>query len=136
MAKQLKLLSQYIKDLSFENYAAQKSELPKTQPNIHVDIKIKRKNLKNGSLEVTLLILIEAKDKITKIFLIELSYSATFSIEKLENRDDEKRLAFVDCPNIMFPFVRQILFNITQNSGLAPLTLDYVDFADIFEEKN
>ena len=135
MVKKIKLLSQYIKDLSFENYAAQKRKFSNEEPEIHIDIKIKKKNLLNGPLEVTLLILLEAKNKSEKLFLLELSYAATFAINRPDNSNQNKRISFVDCPNIMFPFVQQIIFSITQTSGFPPLTLDYIDFEDLFNSK-
>ena len=135
MATKIKLISQYVKDLSFENYAAQRSEFPKEEPIVHIDIKIKRKVLKNGLLEVTLLLLLEAKNKTEKLFLIELSYAATFNVGSLKDPSEDKRVIFVDCPNIMFPFVRQILFTITLTSGFSPLTLDHIDFHELFDSQ-
>ena len=134
MEKNLQLISQYIKDLSFENYAAQNGVFSKEKPKINIDIKIQRKKLQNGFSEITLLILLEAKTKIEKVFLIELSYAATFSLKGLNNLNDEKYIFFVDCPNIIFPFARQILYNVTQNSGFPPLTLDYINFSNLFKK--
>ena len=134
MEKNLQLISQYIKDLSFENYAAQNGVFSKEKPKINIDIKIQRKKLQNGFSEITLLILLEAKTKIEKVFLIELSYAATFSLKGLNNLSDEKYIFFVDCPNIIFPFARQILYNVTQNSGFPPLTLDYINFSNLFKK--
>lgn len=134
MEKNLQLISQYIKDLSFENYAAQNGVFSKEKPKINIDIKIQRKKLQNGFSEITLLILLEAKTNIEKIFLIELSYAATFSLKGLNNLSDEKYIFFVDCPNIIFPFARQILYNVTQNSGFPPLTLDYINFSNLFKK--
>lgn len=134
MEKNLQLISQYIKDLSFENYAAQNGVFSKEKPKINIDIKVQRKKLQNGFSEITLLILLEAKTNIEKIFLIELSYAATFSLKGLNNLSDEKYIFFVDCPNIIFPFARQILYNVTQNSGFPPLTLDYINFSNLFKK--
>ena len=135
MGNKIKLISQYIKDLSFENYAAQTGSFSKEKPKISIDIKMKKKPLTNNILEVTLTLLLEAKVKTNKIFLIELSYAGTFMIQNLPNPNLNKRIAFVDCPNIIFPFIRQTVLNITQNSGYPPLVLDYVDFASLFDSE-
>ena len=135
MENKIKLISQYIKDLSFENYAAQTGSFSKEKPKISIDIKMKKKKLTNNILEVTLTLLLEAKVKTNKIFLIELSYAGTFMIQNLPNPNLNKRIAFVDCPNIIFPFIRQTVLNITQNSGFPPLILDYVDFAGLFDSE-
>ena len=130
-----KIISQYIKDLSFENYAAQAGNFSKEKPKISIDIKMKRKALTDNILEVTLILLLEANLKTNKVFLIELSYAGTFMVQNLPNQSQNKRVAFVDCPNIIFPFIRQTVLNITQSSGYPPLTLDYVDFEDIFDSE-
>ena len=91
--------------------------------------------MKQGVIEVTLLILLEAKQKEEKVFIIELSYAATFSLKDMQNSDEEKHAAFVECPNILFPFCRQIVFNIMQDSALVPISLDYVNFSYLFETK-
>ena len=135
MGNKIKLISQYIKDLSFENYAAQTGIFPKEKPKVSIDIKMKKKALDNNIFEVTLILLLEANVKTNKIFLIELSYAGTFMVQNLPNPNQDKRVAFVDCPNIIFPFIRQTVLNITQSSGFPPLTLDYVDFADLFDSK-
>ena len=135
MGNKIKLISQHIKDLSFENYAAQTGNFSKEKPEISIDIKMNRKTLANNVLEVTLVLLLEANVKTNKVFLIELSYAGTFMVKNLPNPNQNKRVAFVDCPNIIFPFIRQTVLNITQSSGFPPLTLDYVDFADIFDSE-
>jgi preprotein translocase subunit SecB len=135
LGNKIKLVSQYIKDLSFENYAAQTGNFSKEKPKISIDIKMKRKALASNTLEVTLILLLEANSKTNKIFLIELSYAGTFMVHNSPDPYQNKRMAFVDCPSIIFPFIRQTVLNITQSSGFPPLTLDYVDFADLFDSE-
>ena len=135
MGNKIKLISQYVKDLSFENYAAQTGKFSKQEPKIHIDIKMKRKTLANNNLEVTLVLFLEATVKNEKLFLIEMSYAGIFMFHNIPNPSQNKRIAFVDCPNIIFPYIRQILFNITQSSGFTPLTLDHIDFADLFDSE-
>ena len=135
MAIQSKLISQYIKDLSFENYAAQKNEFEHGKFDLNMDLNIKKKDLKSDLLEITINILLEAKLLKEKKFLIELSYASTFKKNKQKSTLDEKKFAFVDCPNIMFPFVRQIVFNISQNSGFLPINLEYINFQDLFDSQ-
>ena len=135
MAIQSKLISQYIKDLSFENYAAQKNEFEHGKFDLNMDLNIKKKDLKSDLLEITINILLEAKLLKEKKFLIELSYASTFKKNKQKSTLDEKKFAFVDCPNIMFPFVRQIIFNVSQDSGFLPINLEYINFQDLFDSQ-
>ena len=135
MAIQSKLISQYIKDLSFENYAAQKNEFGLGKFDLNMDLNIKKKDLKSDLFEITINVLLEAKLLKEKKFLIELSYASTFKKNKQKSTLDEKKFAFVDCPNIMFPFVRQIIFNVSQDSGFLPINLEYINFQDLFDSQ-
>ena len=131
----LQLVSQYIKDLSFENYAAQKNQFEKNQLDLHIDLNIKKKILKTGHIEITLIVLLEAKKAKLKKFILELSYSSTFLLGKPKTDDETRKLSFIDCPNIMFPFVRQIIFSITRDSGFKPINLEHINFEDLFYKK-
>ena len=131
-AKPVTFLSQYIKDLSFENYAAQSLQLNNEKLDYNIDLNIKRKYVATEILEVTLLLLLEASFEKHKKFILELTYAATFSFDSQKNKEEQKRLAFIDCPTMMFPYLRQIVFNISRDSGYPPVNLDHINFKDIF----
>ncbi len=136
MVEQFKPISQYIKDLSFENYAAQKNEFDQNKLDLNIDLNIKTKNLKADLIEITLVILLEANVKNTKTFIIELSYASTFFFDQSLTKNERRKISLVDCPNLMFPFVRQIIFNITRDSGFLPINLEYINFLELFNAQN
>ncbi len=136
MVKPLKPLSQYVKDLSFENYAAQKNQFKPEKLDLNIDVNIKKKALKKDLLEITLVILLEAKGISEKKFVIELSYASTFLLKPTLTPSEEKEFAFINCPTIMFPFVREIIYNISRNSGFLPINLDFIDFYAHFNSNN
>ena len=136
MVEQFKPISQYIKDLSFENYAAQKNEFDQNKLDLNIDLNIKTKNLKADLIEITLVILLEATVKNTKTFIVELSYASTFFFDQSLTKNEKRKLSLVDCPNLMFPFVRQIIFNITRDSGFLPINLEYINFLELFNAQN
>ena len=132
MVKTLKPVSQYVKDLSFENYAAQKNQFKPEKLDLNIDLNIKKKALKKDLLEITIVILLEARGIKEKKFVIELSYASTFLLESTFTSSEEKEFAFINCPTIMFPFVREIIYNISRNSGFLPINLEYIDFYSHF----
>ena len=136
MISKLKFISQYIKDLSFENYAAQSNQFNNQKLNLNLDLNIKKKNLDNKLVEITLVILLEAKNQHTNVFIVELSFASTFILPVKNTEEENKQCSFIDCPNIMFPFIRQIIFNITQNSGFVPVNLDYINFSELYHSHN
>ena len=135
MVTKLKPLTQYIKDLSFENYAAQKNKFESSKLDVNLNLNIKQKQLKIDLLEITIVLLLEAKKLDEKKFIIELSYASTFLIDNTITALDKKKLSFVDCPNIMFPFIRQIIFNISRDSGFLPINLELINFHELFHSQ-
>ena len=130
--KNIKLIGQYIKDLSFENFAAQSGTLSRERKNIDMDLNLSRKKLNDNVFEVTLNFLVDANISNKKIFLLELSYASLYEIRELSKKEELKKTLLVDCPNIMFPFLRQIVFNITRESGLSPVNLDFINFDSLY----
>ena len=72
MVTKLKPITQYIKDLSFENYAAQKNEFETSKLDVNLDLNIKKQQLNNNLIEITILALLEAKKFEKKKFIIEV----------------------------------------------------------------
>ncbi len=132
MLSKLKPISQYIKDLSFENYAAQNGIFSQKKPELHLDLNIRKKVLNHDHTEITLITLIKASTDNKKIFVLELTYSSTFLIPTQTISEDDRKITFIECPKIMFPFIRQIVFNITRDSGFPPINLDFIDFNELF----
>ena len=130
--KRFIVLSQYLKDLSFENYAAQINKFDKSKLSFQIDMNIAHKDINIDVIETTLTFFLEANIKKEKQFVIELTYSTVFKFEALQNQEEKKKMAFTDCPSTMFPFLRQIVFNISRDSGFPPVNLDYIDFQDVF----
>ena len=135
MVTKLKPLTQYIKDLSFENFAAQKNEFISRKLDVHLDLNIKKKQIKNELIEITIVFLIEATKQDEKKFIIELSYASTFLIDKNISSFDKNKVSFVDCPTMMFPFVRQIIFNISRDSGFLPINLEPINFHELYHSQ-
>ena len=128
-------ISQYIKDLSFENFAAQNNKFTRDKLDLYVNLNIERKSINDNLTEVTVITLVEAKNREDKIFLIELSYSSVFSFNKTSTKNELKRIIFIECPSLMFPFIRQIIFSISRDSGFLPINLDPVDFTKLYQSQ-
>ncbi len=128
-------LSQYIKDLSFENPNAPESVSGKgPQPSIKLDFNVSVKPLAETDVEVELRIeaRTEQQDKI--LFNIDLIYAGVF---RLRNVPPELKqpIVLIECPRLLFPFARQIISDITQTGGFPPLLLDPVDFTRLYHER-
>jgi len=131
---QLGVLTQYIKDLSFENPNAPASlSQQDKQPEISIQINVGATNL--GATDFEVLLAIEGKamnaDKV--LFAFELSYAGVFRIENVP-QDSLHPFVMIECPRLLFPFAREIIATATRNGGFPPLMLDPVDFVSLYRQ--
>jgi len=131
-----KIISQYIKDLSFENPKgpfpfAKKEE----RPAISVTVYVKANATSNENIyEVILSIKVSATHQDNDVFLIDLIYQGVFEIENLTD-DIKEAYLLVECPRILFPFARRIIYDLHADGGLPPLLLDTVNFAELYKNR-
>lgn len=133
---QVRVLGQFIKDLSFENPNLEKvmagpGEDPKLQVNINVG---GRRMGQPHVFESTIEFNAQAASNIGVIYELELLYGGLFRIENIPEQALEPFL-LINCPTLMFPFVRRLVADITREAGYPPLLLDPVDFAGLFVQR-
>lgn len=125
--------AQYIKDLSFENPLMPKGLMDlKEAPKIAVSIDVKSNLLQKNVHEVNLLITTKAGNNNKTLFIIELSYCGIFTINASKKELD--RVLMVYCPNILFPYARRVISDITRDGNLPPVMLEPFDFNSLFEK--
>jgi preprotein translocase subunit SecB len=133
----VQVIAQYIRDLSFENVAAQKGLTGDGQPDIQVQVNLdaRKRNVEN-QYEVSTKLKIEAKTKADAqmIFLMELDYTGVFQIE---NVPDEQMHPFllIECPRLVFPFVRRVVSDVSRDGGFPPLNLEQIDFVALYRNE-
>ena len=131
-APTLKVLAQYIKDFSFENPNAPHSLTQRDKgPNININVNVNANPLNENDYDVNLSINAEAKDGDTVVFNAELIYGGLFRLRNIPKHLLQPVL-FVDCPTLLFPFVRRMLADLVRDGGFPPLLLDPIDFASLY----
>lgn len=131
----LRILGQYLKDLSFENPNAPATLGPQqTQPDINISVNVNARNLTPTDFEVELHLDAKATMKEKVIFAAELVYAGTFRLENFAAQMLHPAV-LIECPRILFPFARQILAEATRNGGFPPLMLDPIDFASMYQKR-
>ncbi len=131
----MRILGQYLKDLSFENPNAPTSLTPQTkQPDINISVNVNARNLGTADFEVELHIDAKASAEGKVIFAADILYAGVFRMENFpENLLHPAVL--IECPRMLFPFARQILADATRNGGFPPLMLDPIDFAGMYQKR-
>jgi len=133
----MQVLGQFIRDLSFENVVAQKGVQGEVQPDVKVQVNLDAK--KRGvehQYEVITKFTVESRNKSDNapLFLMELEYGGIFHVENVPDNQLHPFL-MIECPRMLFPFVRRIVSDISRDGGFPPLNLDNVDFLQIYRQE-
>jgi preprotein translocase subunit SecB len=134
----MQVLAQYVRDMSFENMVVQKGlSAGEVQPDIQVAVSLDaRKRPVANQYEVITKYKVTSKNKVNGdvLFMLELEYGSTFHIEGV-NEEQIHPFLLIECPRLMFPFVRRIISDVTRDGGFPPLNVDTVDFMALYRQE-
>lgn len=134
----MQILAQYIRDLSFENAVAQKgAPTGDVQPEISVQVSLDaRKRGTEHQYEVISKFRVTSKNKSDgqTLFLAELDYGGVFHIEGVPE-DQLHPFLMIECPRMLFPFVRRIISDLTRDGGFPPFNMEPVDFVALYRQE-
>lgn len=131
---QINVLGQYIKDLSFENPAVPKSLRGGKNPNIQINFNVQAQPMGEELFEVALTMEANAKNDDGVIYNLELVYAGGFRLHDLP-REAVQAVLFVECPALLYPFVRRLVADLTREGGFPPLLIDPIDFASLYRQR-
>lgn len=130
----IQVVSQYIKDFSFENPHAPESLVSGwPQPETNVQISLRQQAVRDDAYECTVNFRIEAKKKDDgKVcFIIDLAYGALAVLKNIP-KDQHQAVMMVEVPKLLFPFAREIVASVTSKGGYPPLYLTPISFEAIY----
>lgn len=129
----IRVLAQYVKDLSFENPSPLTSGAGPNAPAIElgIDVKAEPQQGKTGVFEVDLRLSAQAKREANVVFIAELVYSGLFELQGAQTNEVEP-LLLIECPRLIFPFARRVMAEITREGGFPPLLIDPIDFVGLY----
>lgn len=135
-APMIRVLAQYVKDLSFENPGLFASQQANTAPEIElgIDVKVEPGPPQDAIFAVELRLSARAKRQETVVFIAELVYAGVFQLQDAK-RDDIEPLLLIECPRLLFPFARRIIADITREGGHPPLMIDPIDFVSLYRQQ-
>lgn len=131
------IITQYIKDLSFENphapgiYAA----VAKKAPSITVSVDVAAQKLQGRLAESVLKLRVDAKAEDKVCFILEVEYGALCSINTAAPREEAERYLLVDVARDLFPFLRQVVASQSREAGFQQLMLQPIDFNQLYEKR-
>lgn len=130
----IRILAQYIRDLSFESPHAPESLRAGIQPQVDLGVELNARGRPDGFYEVELKLTARAMRESEPVFHIELVYAGLFQVIGVSETDMEPVL-MIECPRFLFPFARRIIADLTAEGGFPPFMLEPIDFASIYASR-
>jgi preprotein translocase subunit SecB len=126
----------YVKDLSLEIPHAPAVFLERVNPQIDLQLQTQAATLDEGVFEVVVTVTVTAKlqeqDKV--MFLIEAKQAGIFQIRNIPAEEMEGVLA-VMCPNLLYPYLREVVSDVAVRGGFAPVLLNPINFDVIYQQQ-
>ncbi len=134
---EMRILAQYVRDLSFENILSQKGLEGEVDPSMSVAVNLDaRKRTADNTFEVLLKLNVKSDNKVNDqpLFLLELDYAGVFYIDGVPE-DQMHPFLLIECPRMLFPFARRIVSDMTRDGGFPPVNLDNIDFVQLYRNE-
>ncbi len=126
----------YVKDLSLEIPHAPGIFLERETPQIDLQLHSQATPIEDGVFDVTVTVTVTAtlaeKDKV--MFLIEVKQAGIFQVRNLSQEEMEPILAMA-CPNILYPYARELVSDMSVRAGFAPVHLNPIDFEALYQQQ-
>ncbi|MEL7165662.1 MAG: protein-export chaperone SecB [Pseudomonadota bacterium] len=132
---QLRVLGQFVRDMSFENIMAQKGASPDVKPDIQIQVNLDaKKRAADNQYESAIKLNITSKDKESDavLFVLEIDYVGIFFIDGVPEEQLHPFL-MIECPRMNFPFLRRVVSDLTRDGGFPPLNLETIDFVAMYK---
>jgi preprotein translocase subunit SecB len=131
----LNILTQYVKDFSFESPGAPNTLRNRDKaPAININVNVNANPIAQNEYDVTLALNAKAGSDADVLFNVELIYGGVFRVAGFP-QEHMLPILFIECPRLLFPFARQIIADATRNGGFPPLMIDPIDFAQMFQQR-
>ncbi|NHQ73151.1 protein-export chaperone SecB [Roseovarius gahaiensis] len=130
-------LTQFVRDLSFENVLSQRGTGGEVNPEMQVAVNLDaKKRTTENQYEVIVKLRVDSKNKGSEeaLFVLEMEYAGVFHIEGVPD-DQMHPFLMIECPRMLFPFIRRIISDVTRDGGFPPLNLENIDFVQLYRNE-
>lgn len=124
----------YVKDLSLEVPNAPQVYLDPQQPEVDMQLHTQTQQLDAGYFETVLTVTVTAKVADKTVFLAEVAQGGIFQIRNVPAEDLEPILGMA-CPNILFPYVREVISDVVSRAGFPPVILAPINFEQLYMQR-
>lgn len=132
----LLILTQYMKDLSFENPNSPVIfGQTQNQPKITISVDVKVNPIQERLAEVVLALRVEAQVGEKNAFLIELDYAGIVNLQEEVDPEEAERCFMIEAPTMLFPFARSIIAALSRDGGFMPFLMTPIDFEQLHAQR-
>ncbi|RTK93967.1 MAG: protein-export chaperone SecB [Neisseriaceae bacterium] len=124
----------YVKDVSLEVPNAPKIFLNREQPNIELNINFNTEQVEDGVFQTVIHAEVNAKIGEEQMFLIELDQAGIFQLKNIP-ADQIELIKNIECPNMLFPYLRETVTDLTTKAGFLPVILAPINFAYLYQQR-
>jgi preprotein translocase subunit SecB len=131
-AFEARIVSQYIRDLSFESPSVDRAlDGPGKNPNLELEVNVNARSMRENMFQSEIEFKAHAIDDGGTIYHLEATYGGVFQVNSLP-REALEPFLLVNCPSMLFPFLRRLVADLTREGGFPPLFLDPIDFGALY----
>ncbi|MBN2700712.1 MAG: protein-export chaperone SecB [Methylothermaceae bacterium] len=132
--KQFAIQKLYIKDLSFETPNSPNIFTQRWEPQVEFNLSNKAQSLQDNLYEVVLTVTVTVKLEETTAYLVEVAQAGIFNVQGFGEEELEPLLE-IYCPNVLFPYAREVVTDLSGKGGFMPMILPPVNFEAIYAQK-
>ena len=139
MTKNFEIISNFIKDMSSETPDVQTFLFVKEKiSGYQLNIDINSKALKNGIIEVNIILKFTDKPEILKKSYFEIVYTSVVRVnEKVSDKKEMEKIILCDVPNKIYPDLEKIFLDLLTSSGYPGIKLDKkIDFTELYKKRS
>ena len=122
----------YLKDLSLEQPNSPQILLEQGQPQVEINLGLGAEVVAESTYEVTVTATVTAVVNTKTMFLVEAKQGGIFEIRNVPE-PTLRQLLGINCPGIIYPYLRAIVADVCTRAGFPPVTLSEVNFQAMYE---
>ena len=138
MTENYKIIGSFIKDMSSETpntptYISVRDKISKYKLNIDINSKA----VKDGIIEVNIIIKFSDQPEILKKAHFEITYTSIVKVdEKVSDKKEMEKIILCDVPNKIYPDLERIFLNLLTDSGYPGIKFEKkVDFTELYKQR-
>jgi preprotein translocase subunit SecB len=131
--KQFAIQKIYTKDLSFETPNSPKIFTEKWEPVVDFNLSTRVETIEKNLYEIVLATTITVKINNATAYLVEVNQAGIFTITGFTDQELGPMIGSF-CPNILFPYAREVVSDLVAKGGFPQLLLAPVNFDALYAQ--